>query len=211
MTSQSSALGGVPLTASSVRIRRVRLWSALLITGLFMPGTLERVEAHSHQQQPLAIPDTVLTDQDGREVRFFSDLVRNRLVAINFIFTTCTTICPPMGANYARLQKLTDDRSGPTIDLISISVDPVTDTPQRLKAWRQKLGGRDGWTLLTGPKADVDNLLKDLKVFTADRWDHSPTVLIGDQSTGTWTRANGLASPNELLEIFDRVASGRGN
>jgi protein SCO1/2 len=149
-----------------------------------------------------SIPDVVLLNQDGEQVRFYSDLVKNKVVAINFIFTTCTTICPPMGAHFSKLQKLMGERVGKDFHLISISVDPLTDTSQRLKAWGEKFNAGPGWTLLTGPKHDVVKLLKALGVFTADKWDHTPIVLIGNEATGQWARAEGLASPAKLAEII---------
>ncbi len=149
-----------------------------------------------------SIPDVVLLNQHGERVRFYSDLVKNKVVAINFIFTTCTTICPPMGAHFSKLQELMGERLGKDVHLISISVDPVTDTPQRLEAWGEKFNVGPGWTLLTGPKHDVVKLLKTLGVFTADKWEHTPIVLIGNEATGQWVRADGLTPPAKLAEII---------
>jgi cytochrome oxidase Cu insertion factor (SCO1/SenC/PrrC family) len=149
----------------------------------------------------LSIPDVVLLNQRGERVHFYTDLVKGKVVAINFIFTTCTTICPPMGANFSKLQQLMSNHVGRDFNLLSISVDPVTDTPPRLKAWSEKFAAGPGWTLLTGPKSDVDYLLKALKVFTPDKWDHSPIVLVGNEATGQWTRVYGLAPPTKLAEM----------
>lgn len=155
-----------------------------------------------------SIPDVMLLNQHGKQVRFYSDLVKNKVVAINFIFTTCTTICPPMGVHFSNLQKLMGERVGKDFHLISVSVDPVIDTPQRLKAWGEKFKAGPGWTLLTGAKHDVVKLLRALGVFTADKWDHTPIVLTGNEVTGRWTRVNGLASPAKLAEIIsDLLAS----
>lgn len=145
----------------------------------------------------LKIPDVELQDQDGRKVRFYSDLVKGKIVAINFIFTTCTTICPPMGVTFGRVQDLIGDRLGADVRLISISVDPTVDTPERLRAWGAKFKARPGWSLVTGPKPEVDKLLRALGGFTAQKEDHSPVVLIGDEAKNTWTRASGLAPPGE--------------
>ncbi len=150
----------------------------------------------------MTIPDTLLVDQDGREVRFYSDLVRGRVVAMNFIFTTCTTICPPMGANFSKLQMMLGDQVGRDFEMISVSVDPAVDTPHRLAAWAEKFDRAPGWTLVTGSKPDVDELLKALKVFTPDKTDHSPILLLGDDATGRWTRAHGLASPTKIAEMI---------
>lgn len=154
----------------------------------------------------LSIPDVPLLNQDGEQVRFYSDLVKDKVVAINFIFTTCTTICPPMGANFASLQRLLEGRGGNDIHLISVSVDPAVDTPRRLKTWAAKFGAVPGWTLVTGPKRDVDRLLKALRVFTPDKSDHSPTVLVGDEARGEWTRVWGLAPPREMADVIERMA-----
>jgi len=155
------------------------------------------------------IPDVELLDQDGRKVRFYSDLVRGKTVAINFIFTTCTTICPPLGATFARVQRDLGERTGRDVHFISISVDPATDTPERLKAWGQKFKAGPGWTLLTGAKPQVDELLRALSASSARREDHSPTVLIGNDAHGQWTRTYGLAKPSKLVEIIGDAAAGR--
>jgi len=151
----------------------------------------------------LSIPDVALVDQDGKPVRFYTDLVQGKVVMMNFIFTSCTTICPPMGATFAKVQKVLGERSGRDVHLISVSVDPGTDTPERLKAWSQKLGGRPGWTLVTGDREDVTKLLKALGVYTVSISDHSPLVLVGNDVQGRWTRAYGLAPPTKLVELID--------
>jgi protein SCO1 len=156
----------------------------------------------------LDIPDVPVIDQDGKALRFYSDLVKDRIVAVNFVFTTCTTICPPMGANFARLQKLLGDRCGRDMHLISVSVDPATDTPERLKAWSRKFGAGPGWTLITGERAEIVRLLKALGVYTPNINDHSPLVLLGDDARHRWTRAYGLAPPVKLAELIGGLIGG---
>jgi cytochrome oxidase Cu insertion factor (SCO1/SenC/PrrC family) len=167
------------------------------------PGTIPRADA-----RPLDLPDTVLVDEQGRKVRFRSDVVHDRVVAIQLIFTTCGTICPPLGANFGKLRKLLGDRAGRDVELISLSVDPTADTPERLKAWATQFGYGPGWTLLTGPEEDVRAVRKALQVDSGDKSSHSPLVLVGNPATGTWTRAYGLASPATLVAAIDEVAKG---
>lgn len=145
----------------------------------------------------LNIPNPKLLNQDNKPVHFFDDLVDGKVVAINFIFTSCPTVCPPMGANFAALQKELK-AAGQEVALISVSIDPTTDTPARLHAWREKFGGGDGWDLVTGQKAEVDRLLKMLKVFSADIDLHAPFVIIGNAETGAWEYLNGLTEPKKL-------------
>lgn len=148
----------------------------------------------------MTVPDVMLVDQDGARVRF-RDLIHGKVVAINFIFTTCATICPPMGANFARLKGLLGKRVGGEVAMISVSIDPLTDTPERLRAWRSKFDSGSGWTLLTGGKQEVEELLRGLKVFTPVKETHTPTILIGREGAKGWVRANGLAPAEKLAAL----------
>lgn len=164
-------------------------------------------EPETSEPVDLTIPDLSLVDQDGKPVRFYSDLVQGKVVMINFVFTSCTTICPPMGATFGKVQQLLGDRAGKDVHLISVSVDPVVDTPERMKAWGKKFGAAPGWTLVTGERATVVQLLKALGVYTPNINDHTPLVLAGNDPRGEWTRAYGLATPARLVELLDRLAA----
>ncbi|HEV2986795.1 MAG TPA: SCO family protein [Candidatus Angelobacter sp.] len=177
---------------------------AIAVTSQSSKGILAQQVQDSNDQQSstvhIAIPDVVLTDQDGHALHF-NTLVQDKVAVINTVFTSCTTICPIMGANFTRLEKLLGPRVGPEVLLISISVDPVNDTPARLRAWKDKFHAGPGWTLLTGPKTDVDSLLKTLQLFAADKQEHSPLTLIGSGKTGQWRRVSGLTTPAQLVDI----------
>lgn len=168
--------------------------------------------AYAHDgSSKMTIPDVELLDQNGRAVHFYTDLVKGKTVAVQFIFTTCTTVCPPLGATFARVQKELGAGAGAgrDVQLISISVDPVTDTPERLKAWASKFHAAEGWTLVTGAKPQVDELLRALGAATASPADHSPTVLIGNDAKGQWTRTYGLARPSVLVKLIGDAVEGR--
>jgi len=100
-------------------------------------------------------PNTELITQDNQKVKFYNDLLKDKLVLINFMFTTCEGICPPMTANLAKVQQLIGDRNK-DVTMISISVDPLTDTPERLKAYATKFKVQPGWYFLTGDKQNID-------------------------------------------------------
>lgn len=159
--------------------------------------------------QRMNIPDVELLDQNGRKIHFYTDLIKGQTVAINFIFTTCTTICPPLGATFARVQKELGDKTGRDVRFISISVDPATDTPERLKAWGAKFHAGAGWTFVTGNKPQVDELLRALGASSARREDHSPTILIGNDTQGTWTRTYGLAKSSQLVQMINDAIAGK--
>jgi cytochrome oxidase Cu insertion factor (SCO1/SenC/PrrC family) len=157
------------------------------------------------------IPDLLVYDQQGRQLNFYTDLVRNRTVAINFIFTTCTTICPPLTATFRRVQQELGERVGRDVELISISVDPTTDTPERLKSYSAKFNAGPGWTFVTGGRPEINSLLKALGAATPDRNDHTPMILVGNDAAGKWTRTYGLASPVSLVKIINETAAESGN
>jgi cytochrome oxidase Cu insertion factor (SCO1/SenC/PrrC family) len=155
------------------------------------------------------IPDVEVLDQDGRVIHFYSDLVKGKTVAINFIFTNCTTICPPLAATFARVQKEMGDKVGRDVHFISVSVDPLTDTPQRLKAWGAKFKAGAGWTFVTGDKQEIDKLLNALGASVGRREDHSPAVLVGNDAKGVWTRTYGLAKTSQMVGLILNVMEGK--
>lgn len=157
----------------------------------------------------MAIPDVDVLDQDGKQLHFYTDLIKGKTVAINFIFTNCTTICPPLAATFARVQKEMGDKVGREVHFISISVDPLTDTPERLKAWGAKFRAGAGWTFVTGDKPDIEKLLNALGASVARREDHSPTVIVGNDLKGVWTRTYGLARTSQMVGLILDVMAGK--
>jgi cytochrome oxidase Cu insertion factor (SCO1/SenC/PrrC family) len=168
--------------------------------------TSEKVVAESGKS--LNIPDVEVLDQDGRVRHFYSDLVKGKTVAVNFIFTNCTTICPPLGATFARVQRELGEKVGKDVYFISVSVDPLTDTPERLKAWGAKFKAGPGWTFVTGNREEIDRLLRALGATAARREDHTPSVIIGNDEKDIWTRTYGLASASQMVGVIDSVTKG---
>jgi protein SCO1 len=203
------SLGGRAGTAAAL----VLFW-VVTFSGSSADEPLEHGEGIAPEQEAIhvamkgsSVPsDVVLWNQDGERIHFYRDLVEGKVVAINTIFTTCLTICPIMGLYFAELQndELLGDRIGREVNLISISIDPGIDSPERLKAWSQELGAGPGWTLLTGSMADVLALLESLAIEFpgADKTTHSQLVLVGNDATDTWTYVRGDASPDELSEAI---------
>jgi protein SCO1 len=171
------------------------------------PTTESEKPADKQDQVAVEIPDANVLDQDGRKLRFYTDLVKGKTVAINFLFTTCTTICPPLAATFRKVHQQMGDRVGRDVSLISISVDPVTDVPERLSSFSAKFNRSDGWTFVTGTKPEIDRLLRALGAYTADKNDHTPMVLIGNESAGYWTRTYGLAPPATLVKAITEAAN----
>jgi protein SCO1/2 len=165
-----------------------------------------RTKEAEHPLPSLQIPEATVLDQDGKERRFYTDLVKGKTVAINFIFTTCTTICPPLAATFRKVQTELGDRVGRDIALISISVDPNTDVPERLKGFLAKFKAGPGWTFVTGDKRVIDSLLRSLGAYVSDKNDHTPMILIGNQAAGYWTRTYGLAPASSIVRLLKDAA-----
>lgn len=151
-----------------------------------------------------AIPDVPVVTQDGKSVRFYSDLVKGNAVAVNFVFTNCKTICPMLGGMFTNLQK----QSARGVRMISVSIDPTVDTPRRLKEWGAKFNPGPSWIFVTGRQADIDEILKAFGVYTSRPQDHLPVTIIGSDATGIWTRNYGFLSGPELATVVTRVNGG---
>jgi protein SCO1/2 len=153
--------------------------------------------------------DVELINQDGQKMRFYSDVLKDKVVIINTFFATCTGTCPPMNRNLERVQEALGDRLGKDAIIVSISVDPETDTPQRLKEYSQRFHARPGWIFLTGKKENVDWALYKLGQYVETKGDHTNIIIIGNEPKGLWKKAFGLAKPDELIKIVEDVFSDR--
>ena len=154
----------------------------------------------------MTIPDVTVRDQNGKSLNFYRDLVKGKVVAVNFVFTTCTAICPSLTATFRRVQEqLAEEKV--SAQLISISVDPTTDTPERLQEFAAKFNAEPGWTFVTGDTADIDSILKEFGVAAANKNDHSPMIIIGNEAAGYWTRAYGLSTPTSLVKLIALAAN----
>lgn len=153
------------------------------------------------------IPDVPVYDQQGRRLNFYTDLVKGKTVAINFVFTTCTTVCPPLTATFRKVQQELGARAGREVELISVSVDPTTDTPERLKGFAEKFKAGPGWTFVTGGKPEIGALLRALGAAAADKNDHTPMLLVGNDAAGRWTRTYGLSPASAILKVIDEAAA----
>ena len=151
------------------------------------------------------LPDEVLVDQDGRQIRLPA-LLADKAVVISFAFTTCTTICSPMTAVLGRLQDELGPRLERDVRLVTISLDPRTDTPERLAAYAAKFDRRAGWSFLTGSSDKVKRVLQALGGWVPVKESHTPLVLVGHPATNRWTRVRGISSPEALAAEVEKVA-----
>jgi protein SCO1/2 len=184
-------------------------------------ATDEAADPHAHHRAMLSKPveparctevdllDLPLIDQDGSEVKFVSDVIGDRIVVMDVIYTTCTTVCPVISAVFGQMQKRLGDQLGKEVVLVSVSVDPIRDTPQRLKAYAASHKARPGWIWLTGNKRTMDRVLDGLGAYSPNFEDHPAMVLVGDGHSGEWSRFFGFPSPDRLMEQVDNLRAAR--
>lgn len=156
-------------------------------------------------------PDITLVTQDNRKVRFYQDLVRGKIVTINFFYARCEGICPTVMANLVKVQKLLSNRGVSSVSMISITLKPEEDSPAVLKEYAEMLRIKPGWTLLTGNPDDIERLRRSLG-FTnldpqldRDKSQHIGNVRFGNEPLMEWAACPGMSSPEWLAESISSV------
>ncbi|MBP2675099.1 MAG: hypothetical protein H6Q84_1939 [Deltaproteobacteria bacterium] len=156
------------------------------------PSVPKRLDENEQRKYFTDLP---LLTQDGKAVRFYTDVLRGRLVLISFIYTSCTDICPILMHNLVDVQEKLGDRFGKDVFFVSISVDPEDDTPEELKKYAERYEAKPGWTFLTGRKENVDWVIYKLGQYTQDFEEHSMMFLLGDVKNARWAKLKGDSNP----------------
>ena len=155
-------------------------------------------------------PNVPLTTQDGETVHFFDDLIKDKVVAINFIYTHCPDTCPLETAQLVRVQNIMGDRLGKDVFFYSISIDPERDTPEVLKEYKERFKAH--WTFLTGKKSDIIQLRKKLGLYISEIQDgsnnHNVSMIIGNQATGRWMKRSPFENPHVLADQIGNWLTG---
>jgi len=149
------------------------------------------------------VPDVVLVNQDGAKVHLKSFMETDKPVILDFIYGTCTTICPVLSASFANLQ----NRLGPDVQkvrLVSITIDPENDTPKVMKEYLKKYHAKPGWDFLTGTRTDIDRVMRAFNAYIPNKMSHYQLTLLRSPADGTWLRISGLMSSSELMNEYNR-------
>lgn len=163
------------------------------------PGGYARA-VHSY-----AVPDVTLVDQNAKQVRLRELLAADEPVMMNFIFTTCTAICPVMTKIFSNVPQQLGTAAG-KLRMISISIDPENDTPQQLKAYAGKFDAGPRWQFLTGSVESVATVQRAFDTYNSDKMRHEPLTLLRSAPGKPWVRIDGFASPEELAREYQKVA-----
>ena len=182
----------------------------LLLCGVAIGQNLQKsvtptVEVDIEGVGKVQIPDLDVRDQDGRKIRFYSDLIKDKIVVISFFYTSCMVSCTMQGQTFSKLQSLLGDRLGKSVFLISVTTDPARDGPAKLKSWGKRYDVQEGWTLVTGKEAEMNKLLLPFTGMRAGSGMHLPSTFVGNARTGVWTSASGVFEPSDVLNAVDFV------
>jgi cytochrome oxidase Cu insertion factor (SCO1/SenC/PrrC family) len=151
--------------------------------------------------------DTVLVTQDGKKVRFYSDVLKGHVVTINFMFTRCNDACPLLTQKMRQVKEGLGDLFGKPVRFVSLSVDPANDTPAAMKKFAEKNQAiHPEWIFLTGKKADLDKVMRKLGEFSETVEGHSTAFLAGNTMTRHWTKIRPDSPPQAIVEHVRRLA-----
>lgn len=148
-------------------------------------------------------PNIMLRDQDGRSLRFYDDIIRGKVVAINFVYTTCSDICPLDTAQLRRVQQMLGERLGRDVFMYTISING--DSPEALRRFMRSYEVGPNWRFLTAPQADVTRLQRLLGLRVIDPNDlrgHNTSIVLGNERTAQWIRRSAYENPQNLVELL---------
>jgi len=175
------------------------------------PGTQPRGDvvssATTQAPRPADFPNVILQTQEGTRVRFYDDLVKGKVVLVNFMFTSCTSQCPLATANLVKVEEALGERLGRDVVMISVTVDPATDTPDVLKKYSRRYATKPGWYFVTGKQKDVDLIRRRLGVLddAVEKSQHTGMLVYGNDTTGQWAATPVMAQPKTIVRSVMRL------
>ncbi len=186
----------------------LRAGFGLMVIGalLFCAVPVEAKQEFKRTTERYTVPEVTLINQNGVRVPLKTILQSGRPVMFDFIFTTCTTICPVLSASFTNFQRKLGAEAA-TVHLVSISIDPENDTPKKMKDYLKRYDSKPGWDFLTGSRADIDKVIRAFDTNASNKMSHLPIIIIWSPSGKSWTRINGLISTAELIDEYRKAAA----
>lgn len=175
--------------------------AVLLGWTLLAPPAAARAEEKPGYQRTEAnytAPDVTLINQRGERVRLRELIRTDRPLLLDFVFTSCTTICPILSANFVNLQKRLGPESA-NFRFVSISIDPENDTPDVTAEYLARYRAAPGWDFLTGRREDVEQVMRAFNAYVANKMTHLPLMFLRSPKSGRWVRISGLLGTGDLL------------
>lgn len=162
-------------------------------------------KAYTRTEHDYDLPDLSVVAMDGTRTTLLEALNSGKPVMVNFVFTTCTTICPVMSASFSNVQEKLGEESD-KVRMVSVSIDPEHDTPERLREYAMRFGAGPQWQFLTGDLDDIIAIQKAFDVYRGSKMNHEPTTLLRRADGGPWVRLDGLASAAAIVDEYGQLS-----
>jgi protein SCO1 len=185
-----------------------RIFLLALALAALRPSTSVAAPQTADAWRANPFPNIELTTHEGKKVRFYDDVVKGKVVSLNFIYTKCGDVCPLDTAQLIQVHALLGERVGKDIFMYSISIDPDNDTPAAMKRYMHMFGVGKGWTFLTGKREDINKLQRSLGLRIIDPkkvTDHDTSLMMGNEKTGQWIKRTPYDDPKLLAHILGEV------
>jgi len=174
------------------------------------PGAAQTMSAKARRRiQKQHLPNLPLITHEGKRVRFYDDLVKNKKVSLNFFYTNCDEICPLVMANLAKVQQLLGNHVGRDFQMYSFTLKPDEDSVEVIRNHRSALGARPGWTFLTGKPQDLETLRGAIgfkypdPVIDGDKTQHIGNIRYGNEPLMLWSACPGMANAQWIAETLE--------
>lgn len=155
----------------------------------------------------IELPDVTLIDQDAQLVKLRDLIEGEEVVMVDFIFGTCTTICPVLSAGFSNLQRRMGSGPGGPV-LISFSIDPEHDTPEIMTTYLKRYRAQPGWSFLTGDRDDIDTIMHAFDAYVPNKMSHQPVTFIKGTGPNQWVKIYGLVSTADLITELEKIRGG---
>ncbi len=213
-------------TLSDLRVQRMlRLAACATAVALCLSGpavaAAEQQDPHAHHMHPMPpkaawvkssteykLPSVTMVRADGAKVNFQKELDGGKPVILNFIYTTCTAICPVMTQIFAEVQKRLGDDKG-KVRMVSISIDPEEDTPPRLAEYAKRYNAGSQWQFYTGTLEASIAVQKAFDAYRGDKMNHLPLTLVRSAPGKPWVRMDGFATPDDIVKEYRSLVAAK--
>lgn len=151
----------------------------------------------------IEVPDVTLVDEYGDLIELRERVLGDKPVYVEFVFATCTTICPIMSAGFSSMQRKLAPETEQVV-LLSITIDPEHDNPEMLMKYLKRYRAQPGWSFLTGSRDDIDQVMRAFGAYVADKMSHRPLTFFREPADGSWVRLAGFPGTADLMAELSR-------
>ena len=177
--------------------------AALFVTPI---DTASAAPAYQRTLEKYTVPDVTLINQDGKHVKLGSLVDSGKPVVVDFIYGTCTTICPVLSAGYTNFQRKLGSNTR-AVQLISISIDPEHDTPAVMKKYLRNYRAQPGWDFLTGSRENIDRVMRAFDAYIPNKMSHYPIMFMKAPGDLQWVRIYGLIGTSDFMNEYTKVVA----